>query len=170
MKLSPAERLILSNQYQILAALDQDSTETYGEFREILECGYELLYFRLFHGVSVKSLSETDCNEVVDTLAMFQAIKNSVESMTDKPLTDTSSLKFDGYEGIKERDDQLFARFFCESDGGRFEDLEIKAFSSALPRRDEYQRMVARWRELGKNRELTKIEIEELAKARLNAN
>ena len=43
MRLTPVERLLLSNQFQILAALHPEEAERYEELSEILDRGYEAL-------------------------------------------------------------------------------------------------------------------------------
>ena len=43
MKLTPVERLLLSNQFQILAALHSEEAERYEELCEILDRGYDVV-------------------------------------------------------------------------------------------------------------------------------
>jgi uncharacterized protein YfbU (UPF0304 family) len=76
MKLSRTERLILINQYRILASVG--SRDPDGQYCaraiEALQSGYELEYEDFANAVDKDELSEDACNEVVSILQMHRVL------------------------------------------------------------------------------------------------
>ncbi|MCY4259964.1 MAG: YfbU family protein [Rhodobacteraceae bacterium] len=146
--LTKVERLMLINQFRILEALGPDETSSYAEQRTILEDGYESYYdWKVFGQI----LSPTSCEEgteVLDTLTMFDAIRNSLPegaSVDDYPHS-----RFNGYSGNEETKSMAFARFSIEG-LGKFSSLPLREtdpWNSHFPMREVYGRMLAEWRKV----------------------
>jgi uncharacterized protein YfbU (UPF0304 family) len=165
MKLSRVERLILSNQYSILAALYPNEAKSYTEMREIVESGYEFHYSEIAQHILDNDdvMSEDECLEVLDILTMFSAIKRSFNSLEDKPSVQEHDIRFRGFDGNNETKYMLYAQFFCDSQGGRFEDLDRgDNFNSHLPSLDMYRRQLVEWNRSKDKHKLTKEEIERI--------
>jgi uncharacterized protein YfbU (UPF0304 family) len=82
MRVTPTDRLILMNQYEILNKLDQSSS--YENNIKVLRSGFESEIEYLFSGIDEEGLSKNDCGEVIDVLAMFDHLIVSLEKMEDK--------------------------------------------------------------------------------------
>src|ERR1700719_4565191 len=100
MELTEVERLILANQYRILALLSPpDEKKSHETSAEIFERGYTQNYKDGFGQVrDWKTLPEEKCKKVIDVLEMFTAIKNAKEDGVDFSGLDLTSLSFSGFE------------------------------------------------------------------------
>lgn len=97
MKLTDAERWILSNQHAILAKLDPNESERYEKIREALDNGYELHYRP--ENITTNPdeiMTEEECREVLDILTMFQVLRQSFERLADKSGIEEGAVRFDG--------------------------------------------------------------------------
>jgi len=162
MRLSRTERWILSNQYRILEALYPDEAESLRESREALEHGYELDYkLACEHVYSDEDvMTEEECEEVVDILEMFSALKRAYQSLKDKSGIQDWSIKFAGFDGNNETKQMAYARYFCRSGGGRYTELDRgDDFNSHMPVLGRYREMFAKWKEMGEKREMTNEDI-----------
>jgi uncharacterized protein YfbU (UPF0304 family) len=162
MKLTRTERWMLANQYLILEALYPEDARYYKEVRTVLEEGYELHYDwisqRIYSGESI--LSEAECKEVIDTLAMFEALQDSYKILADKSGIEEWRVKFRGFDGNHETKQLAYASFFCAHGGGRFQSLEKpKDLNSHSPSLERYRRMLAHWKQSGEEYRLTKEQI-----------
>lgn len=97
MRLSPTERLILINQYEILNRLSQGSP--YDDYIKVLRSGFELeIEDRLFTGIDEVGFSRQACLEVMNILAMFDHLITSFEKLADKQDLRESDVKFRGFD------------------------------------------------------------------------
>src|SRR5436309_1114793 len=98
MKLSRTERLMLSNQYRILEALYPNERKSLEEKRVAVESGYELHYEWLAEHVyqDKDCMNEAQSREVLDILAMFDAIKIAYDHLQDKTGIEEHRVKFSG--------------------------------------------------------------------------
>lgn len=150
MKLSQTERLILSNQYAILAAVDPDHADEYKRMGEIFEKGYEWYYSDVSNLVyrEMGVVTEEEGSEVVSILDMFRALQYAYDALDDKSGVDAPMLTFPGFDGNNETGQMAFARFMVEVDG-KFEDLKRRpGFNSHMPSLYGYRAMLAIFNEL----------------------
>jgi uncharacterized protein YfbU (UPF0304 family) len=143
-KLSPTERLILANQYKILAQTEAEGmdTSTYENKAEILLRGYTGLYHMVFDSLSEEE-PESVTDEVHDILSMFQTIEGATSSLSDeqKQQLNMSKLTFSGFDG--NNDDHYHQTRFMINNLDYYEGLgyDINSHtSSSLPR---YRRQLA---------------------------
>jgi uncharacterized protein len=164
MKLSRAERLILSNQYRILQALYPKEKESLAAARAAVERGYEAHYDSVAGHVcdDKDALGEEQCREVVDILEMFDSLKRSYAQLADRSRIEERRTKFRGFDGS----DQLeaacaaYARFYCGLDGGRYQDLDRgDDFHSPMPLLGTYRKMLGAWRASKDQSNLTREDI-----------
>lgn len=168
MKLSPAERWILSNQFLILEKLDPDNAEDYATMREAIERGYEWDYDtyspHIYKGTDVTTAEESA--EVVEILAMFDSLKQSYNALSDRSAIDEGRIQFHGFDGNTEGKQMAYSRYFCSRGGGAFTDLERgDNFNSHFPTLDRYRRMLAEWKKSPDQLKLSKSDIDRIISA-----
>lgn len=145
MTLTTTERLILSNQYRILEALYPDEADYFAQRREAVESGYELSYHTVFEHITDSTLSEKECQEVLDILTMFSDLKHFASKLEDLSGINTFYLDFPGFDANEEGKQYGYANYFC--DLGRFENLEgAGKKNSHGPFLIAYRRMLAQWK------------------------
>ena len=170
-KLSAGERIMLANQYRILEALYPREAESYRQYREIVETGYELHYSELNMGVAEGSVSRDISTEVMDVLDMFSALKYSFEGLNDKTGVDSDSLQFPGFDGNNAPNHLSYARFLILELGRWPEIIEDRPgfdLNSHAGLEESYRRMLVAWESLGKKNRLTLEEIEQIQLAQIH--
>ncbi|MEK7525880.1 MAG: YfbU family protein [Patescibacteria group bacterium] len=172
MKLTKTERWILSNQYRILEALYPHEAASFAEKREALESGYELEYSQMSQHIydDEDTLSGTECREVIEILSMFRSLNDAYSNLKDKKGVDKMDIQFVGFDGNSPIEVKYlsYARFFCESGGGRFSELRRgNLFNSHHSTLDIYRRMLDEWEKSSKKYELSKEDVLRISKARI---
>ena len=143
--LTDTERLILANQYEILSELREDSS--YAEMAENLRHGHEWLYAQYFDYIS-PVLPAGQAEHVLKILGIYGDMKSSYDQLADKSGVEESQLTFPGFDGNNESELLCFAEALQKA--GRFEvTLGKHARNSHMPTTAVYERMIAKWRELG---------------------
>jgi uncharacterized protein YfbU (UPF0304 family) len=163
LKITDTERLILANQYEILATLKED--DSYAHLAEELRDGHEWLYQQHFDYLS-PNMREEDSEFVVTILGIYSDLHDSYEQLSDKSGIEPRQVQFPGFDGNNEGELLSFSRALRKS--ARFIDtLPEHGKNSHMPTREIYGRMIAKWEELGKPRfPLSKEQISELLAAR----
>lgn len=158
MSLTRIERLLLFNQYRILEVLVPDLTDTYRMYQEILENGFEFEYDEILNNIYKETLSEESSKEIINVLVMYQALRRS-----GLPEEETT---FEGYDGNNETDFMSYVDFLY-LDQGKFRDVipGRDRINSHSPMKAVYRRMLAKWREFGEDRVLTKEQAQEILNA-----
>ena len=75
MEMSSTQRLILVNQYKLMALLDPNNAAKYQRLETIVKGGFSLELRELDNEFSV--ISEEECRTVLDTLEMYKALQIS---------------------------------------------------------------------------------------------
>lgn len=145
MKLSKKERVILANQYKILAAIDSESSSRYKELVEILENGYEIFYCMIDEWYG-EEMPEQEGKFVLNILDLYRAIEDVKRRTKDSSLISHHLAVFRGFDGNNEPSEMAFCRFLIEQQG-KFEEQKQYAsrsgsFNSHAPMRDKYKRML----------------------------
>jgi uncharacterized protein YfbU (UPF0304 family) len=160
-KLTDAERLILSNQYQILALLQPDQAKEHARANEIVTSGYEFYYSDLNPSLSDPVPAEVS-EEIIDILDMFRAIEFSTRELGKKPSD--YRIAFEGLDGNNDHPQYWFTKF-VRRDLGRWEELKAYPDNShtqtSLP---TYRRMLSKWKANGKKFEMSHDDLTALAK------
>jgi hypothetical protein len=142
MQLTNTERLMLVNQYRILAKLNDEDEETgyYSKKAEILERGYEWYYDEL---LSSEPLPKEVSDETMDILDMFRQLDAYVDQLTEeqRATLDLNKLKFDGFDANNDRH-YGFAKFIIEKDDRYDERKEMYLNSHTSASIDKYRRML----------------------------
>lgn len=155
------DRIILINQYKILAALDTDDRSHYKELIDILENGYSVFYNMIDQWVSDDMPSE-DGRFVLDVLDLYRAIEDLKRSTKDAHITSHRYSYFRGFDGNNETEHMGFCRFLIETQG-KFQEqkpylLKNDNLNSHMPMIPKYSRMLQKRKELNIDFSLTSEE------------
>jgi uncharacterized protein YfbU (UPF0304 family) len=173
MQLTRAERWILSNQLRILEALYPGEAAYLRQHREAIENGYELHYSWAVEHIygDENIMTSAECQEVINILDMFGAIKTAYDALEDKSEIEEWTARFDGFDGNNETKQMAYARYFCSLDGGRFTELDRgDDFNSHTPVLDAYRRMLIEWRNSEDRYHLSKDDLVRITSARFHPN
>lgn len=161
-----SERLILSNQYDILAKLNPEQAEVYQRASTIIKRGYSLQILELEKQLGY--LDVTTCQEIIDTLEMHHALAISWGNLGSAVQNgvDANRLRFNGYSRSQEQPLAEYVCFLLESDK-RFPDLQCPCdeLSSDIAMRGKYQRMLTIWRQCPRQYKLSIQEIQKIVTA-----
>lgn len=160
LNLTDTERLILANQYQILARLEQD--DSYETLSENLRDGHAWLYNQTLNMALSEELSDEDANYVVEILDIYDTIKSSYENSTDKSGIPAHAVEFPGFDGNNEG---RFLRFsIALRKDNRFEDVvPERGKNSHMTTTPRYRKLIEKYEQMGKpNYPLSKEQILEL--------
>lgn len=156
MNFTDEQRLLLSNQYEILKHLDNENADIYDKNIEILREGFEFHYDDLFDGFSTP-VSEDDSRFVLDVLNMYRDINFSKRKLDESLLNelDGETLHFRGFDYNDDQESRLasYAEFYIKKlDTFRelIADPQFESFNSHWPNHDRYHNMLVNY-ELVKN-------------------
>jgi len=173
LNITDAERLILANQYQILAELEvlnkKGDGKEYSELSNNLRDGYSFFYDGFFDAVLSDVLDKEDEKFVLDTLDLFSTLKASYSKIDKKQQTEiyTHGISFDGFDGNNET--KLLGFVDALAKNNRFSTIlnGNMDLNSHAPMVGIYQRQLAKWKELGEPRYPMSFEhIRDIAEAR----
>ena len=156
MELTKTERVILANQYQILALIDKENADAYDAVREALEDNYPLAYEAIFDHFS-DGLTTDECGFVNEVLAMYDALQR----------TKVGDTHFPGFDGNNETMHMAYARYIRKREG-RFDYLKTGTpdLNSHFPSIDGYRRMLETWARYSKSYELSADEAKDILASR----
>jgi len=146
MQLSRKDRILLINQYRLLAMLDEGEAKRYLELIEILENGYTIFYSMIDSWVD-DEMSLENGQLVLNILDLYRSIEDLKRSVEDRRLHDHPYAYFRGFDGNNETEYMAFCRFLIVKQGKFQEQLSyvtrndnFNSHAAMLPR---YQRMLA---------------------------
>jgi uncharacterized protein len=169
MYLDIKDRLILSNQFKILAALYPDDAQYFERAREVFESGYEQLYAWYSEHINSEIMSEDESHEVFDILNMYQDLQYSFEKLSDKAGINADGIRFPGFDGNNEGKQIGLLRFLVEQEK-KYEYINHSSdnLNSHMPTLDIYRRMLAPWRALDRRTPFGKDDIIKILSARIH--
>lgn len=146
LNLTDAERLILANQYQILAKLEED--DFYKNLSDNLREGHAWLYNQALAMMLSDQLSDDDADYVVTVLSIYDTIKSSYDELADKSGIATHAVEFPGFDGNNEG--ELLAFSVALRKDRRFEDLiPERGKNSHMDTSHRYKRLIEKYKEMG---------------------
>jgi uncharacterized protein YfbU (UPF0304 family) len=156
------DRLVISNQFKILAALYPDDAKYYDRARKVFEEGYELLY-DWFADHIYKPMNAGECNEVFEILQMHGDLLRSYGNLTDKSAIDEDDVAFRGFDGNNEGK-QLGLLAYLIKDEGKYEEFKNAGdgLNSHMPTLEMYRRMLPIWRSFKHKFPLEKADIQKI--------
>lgn len=166
MEMTNAQRLILSNQYYLMAQMDPENSAKYRRLQTIVERGYGLQMREL--NKDFGDLPEQECRQIIDFMEMYHAIQESFKMLSDdnQKHVDQRRLQFLGFDVATEAQQVNYVRFLTEEEGlyPQFENSEHR-FNSHVPMLDKYQRMLQAWRNCPRQYHLSASEIQQIQNA-----
>lgn len=167
MELTKKDRLLLINQYRILAALNKDDASHYNELIQILERGYSIFYSMVDEWIS-EDMPEDEGRFVLNILDLYRAIEDIKRKSKSEELESHHYSFFMGFDGNYETEYMGLARFLVqEQDKFREQERYLRKndnMNSHIPMIPKYQRML----EESKNHDIWNMNIDS-ALAILNA-
>jgi Uncharacterized conserved protein len=157
--LTDTERLILANQYELLSKLAESEYETahFLRYSKQLKDGHKWLYKQIFDCIS-ENLDDESAVFVVNVLSLHRALLNSYEQLKTKKQLKKADVTFKGFDGNNESSLMYFVEAL--DDASRFSEvIENGELNSHFPMTSTYQKMLAKWKELGEKFELSEEQI-----------
>lgn len=145
MKITKNDRLVLINQYKILANLDKSEADHYVELIKILESGYAIFYSQLDEWIS-DEMPEEDGRFVLEILDLYRAIEDIKRASKDSRLLTHAYSYFHGFDGNNETEYMGFCRFLIETQN-KFQEqkqylIKNDNLNSHMPMIEKYRRML----------------------------
>jgi uncharacterized protein YfbU (UPF0304 family) len=145
MELTKKDRVLLINQYSILAILNEKEADHYNELINILANGYEIFYNKVDEWYS-DDMPSDEGQFVLNILVLYRAIENLKLSANSSELNDHYYSFFRGFDGNTEAQYRQFARFIIETQG-QFEEqkqylTQNDNLNSHATMIDKYRRML----------------------------
>ncbi|OON37098.1 hypothetical protein BTJ39_20455 [Izhakiella australiensis] len=165
MDISNAQRLIISNQYRLLALLEPAQEKHYRRLRTIVERGYGLQMGELERDFGAL-MSEDACYKVIQTMEMYHALQVSWNNLKEKSGIDERRLNFLGFDAATEGQLLGYVRFLVESEGSYPDfDASQHGFNAQTPMWEKYQRMLSIWQTCPRQYHLSANEIVQVLNA-----
>ncbi|WP_428773665.1 YfbU family protein [Vibrio sp.] len=166
MEMTNAQRLILSNQYQLMSKLDPENAAKYQRLQTIVERGYALQMRELDKHFG--SLSEAECREIIDIMEMYHAMQESHKMLSEQDgnQVDIRRLQFLGFDIATEAHLVHYVRFVVDSEGlyPQFDKSEHH-YNSHTPMLEKYRRMLTTWRNCPRQYHLSPTELAQIYNA-----
>jgi uncharacterized protein YfbU (UPF0304 family) len=155
-ELSPVQRLMLANQFRILAKVDPEYAHEYSldEKIEILEQGFEGEYGKILNRFEENRLSDEDCELVHDVLVMTSTFLD----LKGETTIDLGDFEQAGFDNNQEYHHLAYARFLLERNPGGFPGIE-DAVDVHHPTLDRYRKMFAEWKKSKHPASLTEADV-----------
>jgi hypothetical protein len=151
-KLTEAEKLILTNQYEVLKGIYPRRKDEFDLISSALQNGYEEDFKQLI-GHFEAPLEAGVYREVRNVLEMFRALGPE----------ETSGVRFAGFDGNEEIDHYGYARFLLEDRGLWKESRPSDAnYNTHYPVLSEYREMLEEWEKCVKKFDLTPEEVDRI--------
>ena len=163
MEFTKKERVLLINQYRILASLNKDDEEHYSELIAILENGYEIFYSMVDEWIS-DDMPEEEGRFVLDILDFYRIVEDISR------LIEHAFSIFRGFDGNNESEYMSFARFLINQQGKFSEQQDYLRkndnLNSHMPLVQTYKAMLRKWEEMDKRMSLSVDEAISILDAR----
>jgi uncharacterized protein len=158
-KLTLTERLILANQYKILANIDNKFTASYDAQLKIVEGGFEDLYSHLFDNISEKTYDKSIVEETYEILEMY---RNLEPDLSNSKVSGADKIKFKGFDA--NNDPHYIIMSLLTGDMGlyaEYDDFDFNSHSSSSL--NMYRKLLPVYKNNGaKYKEVTDEQIQEL--------
>lgn len=165
MRLSRVERLMLSNQYRVLEALYPNERDGFANTRAAIESGFEIEYDWQTSHIRKDVVTMQECEEVIDILSMFEALRLAYSKMDDKSGLEEFNIKFAGFDGNNETKQLIYTAYLQKND--KFVDLSgLDGLNSHAPVLAGYRRMLSEWQQSDNPYSLRKEDVLRIASAR----
>lgn len=164
MEMTSTQRLILANQYELMALLNPEQAAQFRRLKTIVQSGFAKELAELDKDFSY--LSEVECDMVRNTLEMYHALQVCYNNLPDKSAISANQIKFIGYCAIREKKYCQYVKFLRESEK-LYADVEFYADDNdaQICMAEKYQKMLAVWRSCPHEYHLSAEEIRRILAA-----
>lgn len=164
MEMTTTQRLILVNQYKLMALLDRDNAPQYNRLEHIVKGGFALELKEI--SKEFLDLSKDECRMVRDTLEMYNALQVSYNNLVDKTTISAHRLQFVGYCAVREKKYLNYLNFITEVEG-KYQEIihKVQGCDSQTPMWDKYSKMLDIWRACPHEYHLSAVEIQNILNA-----
>ncbi|MGB2079328.1 MAG: YfbU family protein [Vibrio sp.] len=166
MEMTNAQRLILSNQYKIMAHLEPEKAAHFERLQTIVERGYGLQMRELDKNFGC--LPEQECREIIDIMEMHHAMQESYKMLNsaDQGEVDARRLNFLGFDIATENHAVNYVRFVVATEGMYPQFIDnTHNFNAQTPMMDKYKRMLTTWRQCPRQYHLSATELAQILSA-----
>ncbi len=164
MEMTHAQRLILSNQYKMMAMMDPDNAERYRRYQTIIERGYGLQLRELDRDFD--EMSEETCRTIINVMEMYHALQVSRDNLKEQEMPDARRVAFIGFDAATESRYLSYVRFMVNTEGRYTHfDSGSHGFNSQTPMWEKYQRMLNVWLACPRQYHLSSVEIQQILNA-----
>lgn len=147
MKLTPAERWILANQYRLMQMLSDRPVSLYEHAIKILENGYEDQYDYAAQYLRETPFPQDVAQEVHDILTMFSQLQWTRDRLSDPDIVSSPRLEFRGFDGNNNPEHLSYAHFLHEK--GDYRELgQLLRVNSHADNIGTYRAMVRAWKSI----------------------
>lgn len=150
MQLSEIERLILANQYEILAILNSNTEKSYLERKKRIEEGFSYEYGTLFQSIQENKMTEEEYVEVQEITTMYNDIQWSYENLSESDKNDINEKEifFEGFDMSFETEQYSYAVFLLNSyvTCDKFLPRRSSDLNSHGPTLKKYRKMYSIWK------------------------
>lgn len=158
------DRLLLSNQFRILAMLEPENDSDHLQNAKIVERGYERNYSSITEWF-YDGFPRKDCNEVIEILELYRALNFSYKQIEDRENITENDIAFFGFDGNSEGLYMDYAEFWIE-DKKRFQELrepeEFSFNSHSYDSLGTHRKRLRIWKELGRSKKMTISDIRQV--------
>lgn len=146
-------RMVLANQYRILALLDVNSPDDWRRAAEMALRGWpveNLPDVEEIRSYLRDALTQDDQRFVLDALNVFELLQDG-EAKGYRPKREHATTLFPGFDGNNETKLMTYARHAVNNEH-RFESVRRTSdnFNSHMPMVEMYQRMISAWERVGR--------------------
>ncbi|MFC0309462.1 YfbU family protein [Gallibacterium trehalosifermentans] len=164
MEMTSTQRLILANQYELMALLNPEQAAYYRRLKTIVQSGFAKELQELDKGFSY--LTEAECKMVRDTLEMYHALQVSYNNLQDPSAVSAHQIKFVGYCAVREKKYCQYVKFLRETEKLYTDVVFYTEDSDAqVCMAEKYQKMLAMWRACPHEYHLSVEEIRKILNA-----
>lgn len=164
MEMNNAQRLILSNQYKMMAMMDPENAERYRRQQTIIERGFGLQMRELDRDFG--ELPEDICRRVIDMMEMYHALRISFDNLKNAADIDARRIHFLGFDAATEARYLSYVRFLVNTEGRYTHfDSGSHGFNSQTTMWDKYVRMLGAWHGCPRQYHLSEVEINQVLNA-----
>lgn len=164
------KRMVLMNQYRMLALLEPDQKEMWERAAETARRAWpveDLPDVDVLQSYMRDALTKEDQLFVLDSFEVFELIQDAVKRGL-RPTRPDAHLQFPGFDGNNEPNLLSYARHVLAE--GRFTQVTTWTpdLNSRMPSIELYQRMIAVWGRYGRPRTLNQEQLDALVDAQIH--
>jgi uncharacterized protein YfbU (UPF0304 family) len=161
-EITKKDRILLINQYRILASLNPTESDRYEELIEVLERGYKVFYSMVDDWVSEDVPVEKSIL-VFDILNIYRWVEDFKRGNLSQAILQHPFTIFRGFDGNEESEYLGFARFLIGQQGKFAEQKQYLKnndnLNSHFPMIEKYRKMIARWKEMNSPYQMNEQQI-----------